>query len=78
MSTGIFSDWGGAMMDLGPLYPLVGWETVMVILLAVLWVGWHVVQIRGENRQWEEETRRLREGDNLLRAVQAEHTPERM
>ncbi|MFZ2508904.1 MAG: hypothetical protein WAW79_10595 [Steroidobacteraceae bacterium] len=78
MSTGIFSDWGGAMMDLGPLYPLVGWETVMVILLAVFWVGWHVVQIRGENRQWEEETRRLREGDNLLRAVQAEHTPERM
>ena len=78
MSTGSFSDWSGAMFDLGPLYPFVGWETAMVIVLAVFWIGWHVVQMRSENRQWEEEARRLREGDNLLRAVQAEHTQERM
>lgn len=78
MNTGSFSDWSGAMLDLGPLYPFVGWETVMVILLAIFWIGWHVVQMRGENRQWEEEARRLREGDNLQKAMQAERTPERM
>lgn len=78
MNTGSFSDWSGAMFDLGPLYPFVGWETVMVILLVIFWIGWHVVQMRGENRQWEDEARRLREGDNLQKAMQAERTPERM
>jgi len=78
MNTGSFSDWSGAMFDLGPLYPFVGWETEMVIVLTIFWIGWHVVQIRGEHRQREEEARRLREGDNLQRAMQAERTPERM
>ena len=78
MSTGSFSDWNGSMFDLGPLYPFVGWETAMVIVLAVFWIGWHVVQIRGENRELERQARKLREGDNLQKAVQAEHSPERM
>ena len=78
MNTGSFSDWSGSMLDLGPLYPFVGWETAMVVVLAIFWIGWHVVQIRGENRQLEREARKLREGDNLQKAVQAEHSPERM
>jgi hypothetical protein len=78
MNTGSFSDWGGAMFDLGPLYPFVGWEKAMVIALAVFWIVWHVLQIRAENRQLDQEARKLREGDNLQRAMQAERTPERM
>ena len=78
MNTGSFSDWNGAMFDLGPIYPFVGWEMPMVIVLAIFWIGWHVVQIRGENRQLEQEARRLREGDNLMKAVQGERTIERM
>jgi hypothetical protein len=78
MNTGSFSDWGGAMFDLGPLYPFVGWERAMVIALAVFWIVWHVLQIRAENRQLDQEARKLREGDNLQRAMQAERTPERM
>ena len=78
MNTGSFSDWSGAMFDIGPLYPFVGWETAMVIVLAVFWIGWHVVQMRGENSQLEREARKLREGDNLQKAVQIERSPERM
>ena len=78
MNTGSFSDWNGAMFDLGPIYPFVGWEVPMVIALAIFWIAWHVVQIRGENRQLEKEARRLREGDNLMKAVQGERTIERM
>lgn len=78
MTTGSFSDWNGNMLDIGPIYPFVGWEGVMVVVLTIFWVGWHVVQIRGENRQLEEEARKLREGDNLLKAVKFEHTVERM
>jgi hypothetical protein len=78
MNTGSFSDWSGAMFDLGPLYPFVGWETAMVIVLAIFWVGWHVGQIRAESRYLDDKVRMLREGDGLHRAVQSERTPERM
>lgn len=78
MNTGEVNDWNGNVIDLGPLYPFVGWETVMVILLLASLVGWYVVQIRSEHREHEREARMLRERDNLQRAVQAEHTPERM
>ena len=76
--TGNFGDWNGNMVDIGPIYPFVGWEMLMVIILLVFWIGWHVVQMRMENRQHEEDARMLRQGDNLHRVLQQEHTLERM
>jgi hypothetical protein len=78
MTTGNFTDWNGNMLDLGPIYPFVGWEVPMVILAFIFWIGWHIVQLRMETRQQDEEARLLRQGDNLLKAVLSEHTPERM
>ena len=48
--TGNFANWDGNITDIGPIYPFVGWETLMVIVLVVFWIGWHIVQIRMENR----------------------------
>jgi hypothetical protein len=76
--TGNFGNWDGTITDIGPIYPFVGWETLMVLILVVFWVGWHIMQIRREYRHFEEESRILRQGDNLHRAVMAEHTLERM
>ncbi len=78
MSTRSFSDWSGNMFDLGPLYPFVGWEVAMVVVAFIFWIGWHVLQVRMENRLHDEAARKLREGDNLQRALQAEHPPQRM
>jgi hypothetical protein len=78
MTTGNFTDWTGNMLDIGPLYPFVGWEVLMVVVAFVVWIGWHVLQLRAESRQLEDEARSLREGDNLQRAVLSEHAPERM
>jgi hypothetical protein len=76
--TGNFGDWNGNITDIGPIYPFVGAEWLMVLLLVIFWVGWHVVQVRSESRLHEEEARALRQGDALQRALQAEHTLERM
>jgi hypothetical protein len=78
MTTGNFSDWNGNMFDIGPIYPFVGWEVPMVIIGFVFWIGWHYLQIRMEDGQHDEQARILRQGDNLQKALQAEHTPERM
>lgn len=36
--------------EIGPLYPFVGAEWFFVLLAVVLWLLWHVAQIRLENR----------------------------
>ena len=76
--TGNFTNWDGAITDIGPIYPFVGSEMLMVIVLLVFWIVWHVVQMRMENQVHEDDARMLRQGDNLQRAMQEEHTLERM
>ena len=39
--------------EIGPLYPFVGAEWFFVLLAVVLWLLWHVAQIRLENRDNE-------------------------
>ncbi len=36
--------------EIGPLYPFVGAEWLFLVVGVVLWIGWHVLQIRMENR----------------------------
>jgi hypothetical protein len=77
MTTGNFTDWSGNMLDLGPLYPFVGSEGLMVLVVAIAWIGWHILQIRAENKQHDEQARLLRQGGNLQKAVEAESPVER-
>jgi len=76
--TGNFTNWDGDLTAIGPIYPFPGSEMLLVIILLVLWIGWHIVQVRMENRQMDDEARALRQGDALERTLQAEHTIERM
>ena len=78
MNTGRIENWDGTITDIGPIYPFVGSEMLMVILCLIFWIGWHVLQIRMENRTLEEEAQRLRQGNNLQQVLEAEHSPERM
>jgi hypothetical protein len=59
MNTGVqsFTD----PSSLGPLYPFVGTEVLLVILGLVFWIGWHVIQTRGESKEYKEASRLYRE-----------------
>ena len=35
----------------GAVYPGVGTETVLVLILVVIWIGWHVVSAKQENEK---------------------------
>ncbi len=78
MSTGNFENWDGDLLQIGPIYPFVGSEGLMVILCVVFWVGWHYLQFRMENRQYEDRVRDLRQGENLEKALKDERSQERM
>jgi hypothetical protein len=75
--TGNFANWDGDLTQLGPIYPFFGWEGLMVILALIFWIGWHILQIRTENRQLDEEASNLRKAGNLQKAVEAESPIER-
>jgi hypothetical protein len=77
MTTGNVTNWSGNMLDLGPLYPFVGWEGFMVLLVFIAWIAWHLVQLRAESKQLDDEAQLLRQGDNLAKAVEAESPVER-
>jgi hypothetical protein len=47
------------------------------VLAVIFWVGWHILQIRAENAQLDEEARLLRQSGNLQKAVEAESPVER-
>jgi len=78
MNTGLVDNWNGNMFDIGPIYPFVGWEVPMVILCFVFWIGWHYLQMKMENRTLDNEAMALRQGNNLEKALEAEHSLERM
>jgi hypothetical protein len=78
MSTGNFANWDGNVLELGPLYPFVGYEGFMVLVLVVAWVAWHIAQMVGENRNLEDRVRQLKQSGELQKAVESEHVIERM
>ena len=47
----------------GAIYPGVGSEGILVIILVVLWIGWHVISARQESEKLENLARR-RPGSN--------------
>jgi hypothetical protein len=73
----MIENWDGNLLDIGPIYPLVGWEGIMVIIAVIFWIGWHILQVRAENRQLDDETGQLRRSGNLQKAVEAESPVER-
>lgn len=52
MNTGLTSF--GDPASIGPLYPFAGLEVPIAIIGIVLWILFHVVATREENREWKE------------------------
>ena len=66
--------WGGTITDIGPMYPMVGTEGVLVIIGVVAWIAWHVIQAKRENREYEEQIRKYGSAESLERLI-AEEDP---
>ena len=69
MSTTMVDSWSVDLATIGPIYPLVGGEVLMLILLLAFWIIWQIWQIRFENQTYREELRRLNSPDKIERAM---------
>lgn len=59
MSTTPVESWAVDLNTLGPVYPFVGIEGILVIAAFVFWIGWHVIQFSKESKTYEEDLRLL-------------------
>jgi hypothetical protein len=55
MSTGNVTTWSGNILDIGPIYPFVGSEVLMVVIGFVFVIGWFALQARVESRELGED-----------------------
>ncbi len=58
MSTTPIETWAVDLADVTLIYPWVGSEVIMAVVAIVLWLGWHVWQLKHENATYEEEKRK--------------------
>ena len=72
MSTGMIENWAGEIAEIGPMYPFVGTEGLLVLIGVVLWLGWHVLQARAETRTYEEELAKFGSDAGLKDALDLE------
>ena len=72
MSTGSIENFAGKINEIGPLYPFTGWEMLFVFCGFVFWIGWHIWQLRIENREYKEELKENISKETLDRFLQRE------
>ncbi len=70
-TTGIES-WAVDLKDVEALYPFQGLEGLFVIVGVALWLGWHVLQIRAEQREYEEIVRDHGDDATVAAALEGE------
>ena len=76
LSTTIVETWAGAdMSQIGPIYPMVGSEVILLIIGVIFWLGFHFAQagIEREEMKADEEAARSPEVLNRVFSQEAEH-----
>ncbi len=68
MSTGLES-WNTNLLEIGPLYPFAGTEMLWALIGIATWVIWHVLQIRAENKTYDEDDKLFSDGAKLREAM---------
>ena len=48
MSIG-YDSWAVDLAEVGPIYPMQGWEVPMVIVGVIFWLAWHRIQFVRES-----------------------------
>ena len=68
MSTTPIDTWAVDLADVTLIYPWVGSEVIMAVVAVVLWLAWHVWQVRNENATYEEELKKYGDPETIRNA----------
>ncbi len=69
MSTTPIDTWAVDLADVTLIYPGVGSEVIMAVVAIVLWLAWHVWQVKHESATYEEEKRKYGAPEHIDKAT---------
>ena len=69
MSTTGISSWSVDLGEVGAIYPFQGTEFIWFLAGVAFWIIWHIVQLRLEDRTYEDDLRHLKDPEKLERAM---------
>ncbi len=73
MSTTAVETWAGAdLSQIGPIYPMVGFEMILFIAGLAFWLLFHVLQARIEQKEFERDEELARSPERLSRVFEDE------
>ena len=72
MSTTPLDTWAVDLADVTTIYPFLGWEGLMTIVAVVLWIAWHIWQVRFESNTYKEDIEKHATSENLRKATSGE------
>jgi hypothetical protein len=77
MATTEVTTWAVDLATLGPIYPFVGSEKLLVLVGLAFWIGFHVWQMRVENRAYTDDMSKLRTPADIEMALEGHrlHAP---
>lgn len=61
--------WAVDLANVGAVYPWIGYELIMVLVAVALWILWHILQIRQENADYDEDIRLYGNKDSIRKAL---------
>ena len=60
---GTVDSWAGNPLEVGPMYPWVGFEVGFFLVSLALWIGWMVWLLKTEGAAYLHEVQRLKQRD---------------
>ena len=73
MSTTPIDTWAVDLANVTAIYPWVGTEGIMAIVGIVLWLAWHVWQIKHENDTYDQKIQRYGDQTTINGAIDDHH-----
>lgn len=70
MSTTPVDTWAVDLADVTLIYPWVGSEVAMVWIAIVLWIIWHVWQVKHENATYAEKIKKYGDDETIRKAIE--------
>ena len=69
MSTTPIDSWAVDLADVTLIYPWVGSEVAMVGIAVVLWIAWHIWQVKNESAKYADQVRKHGDAETIRRAI---------
>ena len=70
MSTTPIDTWAVDLADVTVIYPWVGSEFAMTVVVVALLIAWHIWQVKFENKTYEEEAAKYGTDEHLKKGVE--------